>query len=723
MRTLTFFLILLLLPITLTAQFAVVSTQPSNLSTNVPLVTTISITFSEPLDTNAMNDVAESTMFTNVDSVTFGGFTPDARTMYANVVLKPSTDYFLAFTYAKALSGAEITTSHVYYFTTGTAFSPYSVSGTILPGSMNISTERCIVALSKINFMEQETDEGPPPFGGWANVNNDGTFTIPYVANGTYWPIVAKDGNGDGMIEPGKDGDILVMGDPIIVNNASVTGVTLTFFSLLSTQPANLATNVPLTTTISMTFSEPLDTFALNNSEDSWFSNIENMVSYGYSSDLKTTWANCILEPNTTYFFAFTFVRSMFGAVITKPQIIYFTTGPALAPASVSGTVSSGSTGVQPGGAFVALSKVNFMETDVEGPPPFGGFAVVQENGAFTIPHVANGTYWPLAAKDVDGDGRLRPDKGADVIAFGDSIVVANNISVTGVNLTFFSFTPLTFHETIARAESLAAVHLPADRSLRRVTAWDVDTLGRSTGWEYAYSINNNTAAMSLRIGTMNNEMEPITDPFYLEWILSMKPVTNYHLAAPSSTVIANIENNGGRQIRTADIPQWWEFGIELTLSNQTSGWFGWWQGLDTSKIYWAAAYAYNYQVDEDQNMWMGGRLFLCDVSTGAILTTQDIFTGTKPDGTTPTGYVLEQNFPNPFNPTTTINFSLPVSGTATLTVFDMLGREVRTLLNERRDAGSHSVRFNAQGLPSGVYFYQLRSGSYIATKKMIVLE
>ena len=88
-----------------------------------------------------------------------------------------------------------------------------------------------------------------------------------------------------------------------------------------------------------------------------------------------------------------------------------------------------------------------------------------------------------------------------------------------------------------------------------------------------------------------------------------------------------------------------------------------------------------------------------------------------------PMSFNLSQNYPNPFNPTTTINFSLPTSNQVNLKVFDTLGREVMTLVNEKREAGSYSLKFNGNDLPGGLYFYKLQSGNFIAVKKMIVLK
>lgn len=83
----------------------------------------------------------------------------------------------------------------------------------------------------------------------------------------------------------------------------------------------------------------------------------------------------------------------------------------------------------------------------------------------------------------------------------------------------------------------------------------------------------------------------------------------------------------------------------------------------------------------------------------------------------------LSQNYPNPFNPTTVINYQLPVSGKVTLKVYDLLGRELATLVNDRENAGSYSVKFDGSRLASGIYFYRLQAGSFSQTKKLMLVK
>jgi hypothetical protein len=88
-----------------------------------------------------------------------------------------------------------------------------------------------------------------------------------------------------------------------------------------------------------------------------------------------------------------------------------------------------------------------------------------------------------------------------------------------------------------------------------------------------------------------------------------------------------------------------------------------------------------------------------------------------------PSVYTLSQNFPNPFNPSTQINFDLPRTGDVTLKVFDVLGREVSTLTNGKLDAGSHHILFDASNMPSGMYIYRIQADGFEASKKMLLVK
>jgi hypothetical protein len=132
--------------------------------------------------------------------------------------------------------------------------------------------------------------------------------------------------------------------------------------------------------------------------------------------------------------------------------------------------------------------------------------------------------------------------------------------------------------------------------------------------------------------------------------------------------------------------------------------------------------------VDEEDKIWLGemgtGELLMFD---GNILIS---VTNIKEETEMPVNFSLFQNYPNPFNPTTKIKFSIPKSGTVQIKVYDLLGKEITTLVNEYKLAGTYELDFDAaspdgsgQVLPSGVYFYRMISGSYYETKKMMILR
>jgi hypothetical protein len=105
-----------------------------------------------------------------------------------------------------------------------------------------------------------------------------------------------------------------------------------------------------------------------------------------------------------------------------------------------------------------------------------------------------------------------------------------------------------------------------------------------------------------------------------------------------------------------------------------------------------------------------------------------DIITNVDGEKALPNDPVLQQNYPNPFNPTTTIQYSIPIETThravsTTLKVYDVLGREVATLVNEEKLPGNYQINFDASKLSSGIYFYKITAGSFVLTKKMVLMK
>lgn len=106
-----------------------------------------------------------------------------------------------------------------------------------------------------------------------------------------------------------------------------------------------------------------------------------------------------------------------------------------------------------------------------------------------------------------------------------------------------------------------------------------------------------------------------------------------------------------------------------------------------------------------------------------AVIQLTSLTTGIHGEPTVADEFSLKQNYPNPFNPSTMISFTLPTNEFVTMKVYDKLGREVRTLVNENKTAGTHSVNFFGDDLASGIYFYKIQAGSFTETKKMILVK
>jgi hypothetical protein len=159
-----------------------------------------------------------------------------------------------------------------------------------------------------------------------------------------------------------------------------------------------------------------------------------------------------------------------------------------------------------------------------------------------------------------------------------------------------------------------------------------------------------------------------------------------------------------------------WNFSQTASYSNRPNGTLG-----------VASGYASCYDVKWDVNKnlytqsyygWTVDKWAFDGTLPTIIVTGVDLIGSSIPDR-----YILSQNYPNPFNPTTMIEFSMPQSGFASLRVYDLLGREIATLLNEEKPAGSFRASFDASHLTSGTYYYVLNAGNFTATKKMVLVK
>jgi len=128
---------------------------------------------------------------------------------------------------------------------------------------------------------------------------------------------------------------------------------------------------------------------------------------------------------------------------------------------------------------------------------------------------------------------------------------------------------------------------------------------------------------------------------------------------------------------------------------------------------------SFTFDIDRTASVYRKDTIdFLITDTNGLMMTKSFIFSYTGPKE-----FKLEQNFPNPFNPTTTIQYQLPQDARVTLKVYDILGSEVATLVNEEQQAGYKEVKFNGSNIASGMYVYRLQAGDYVSIKKMLMIK
>jgi hypothetical protein len=123
----------------------------------------------------------------------------------------------------------------------------------------------------------------------------------------------------------------------------------------------------------------------------------------------------------------------------------------------------------------------------------------------------------------------------------------------------------------------------------------------------------------------------------------------------------------------------------------------------------------YTYRIRSEQ-----GGYFYSNEATAYI---PDIITQVESKKELPTEFSLFQNYPNPFNPSTKFKYQIPELSFVTMKVYDVLGNEITTLVNEEKPVGSYQIEFDASGLPSGIYFYRLQAGSFVETRKMVLMK
>ena len=483
--------------------------------------------------------------------------------------------------------------------------------------------------------------------------------------------------------------------------------------NLLNITPTNGSTNVQQNITITVEFDQPIDTLKGFEFFTDFFTNIFDLQAKWYSADLKTVNLDGNLEADMNYYFLVYSVFSQSGEALANPTVVYFTTASELSGSTVTGTVSANeNSGIDFSNTLVALSSTSF-----EGEEPkieIGGFA--NSFGAFTIPNVNDGDYYPLAANDANGDGELDPS-GGDAFAFLDLITVNGDYS----GLYFFLSIPdpLTLMAAFNDADSLIQQLLPGNAALKKVKTWNTDSLGNASEWEFYFISDTVNKVSRLRIDQFGYGFDTEYDDWEYQNLVNMDLLPPVDNSVDLSIFMENAEASGGYEFRTQDKPDNLEFSLELFLADHRYSHLSY-HNPDTSQhVMWAAVYRWSEQVSEDDWQTESELVYFGNFETGSLIIT-DI---ENSPNEMPNKYTLEQNYPNPFNPSTIITYSLPVKELVNISVYDIIGNRIGTFVNEVKEPGQYSFNFDASSYPTGTYFYQIKTESYTNTKKMLFIK
>ncbi|MHB8853117.1 MAG: T9SS type A sorting domain-containing protein [Ignavibacteriaceae bacterium] len=189
--------------------------------------------------------------------------------------------------------------------------------------------------------------------------------------------------------------------------------------------------------------------------------------------------------------------------------------------------------------------------------------------------------------------------------------------------------------------------------------------------------------------------------PLFTKRLYSLTP---YFIVFDSDSLKSN------REVIYKRAPGWYYRDTTIYLSNSTGDDYEPIISFYHSDTTYIAVF-WTHEENGTKDIWMAKAIYVPEI--GAVNEPPQVLSN----------YTLEQNYPNPFNPVTTINYTIASKDFVTIKVYDVLGKEISTLVNEEELAGNYSVNFNASKLSSGVYFYRMQAGSFVETKKLILLK
>jgi hypothetical protein len=499
--------------------------------------------------------------------------------------------------------------------------------------------------------------------------------------------------------------------------------------TLTASDPADGATDVPTTATVAFTFSEALDTGVVFVNDDDllgdYYLGVDlnplplALLGTRISADGRTASIDLLLEDNTQYLVMLNAARSTTGTFLGQPAEFNFSTGSTLPAGTVSGTVTFD--GGDPTGAMVGVFPATgpLDENDA-----IAATIITEASGAYSVNFVPEGDFFVGAFKNLNEDA-LPTDPYADALGLydgdGDQLIdpvpVGAGASVNNIDLLIRVLPGQTARGPFPTAEAFARSLLP-DAQLGLIST-EVDEHGEGPAWIYLfYSPAQDDTVSVVVFGdqfTLSQEFVEEEDdefpfdlatPFPDGWIDSEVALDSaeanggaafraIHPDARIAALLANATCDPGGTLAGKGL---WNGRVPLSLAGdaqrQTTHWF---------VLYFSEA-------------TFVSPLFLCiDAATGAVVPTP-----VEADPGLPTGFVLEQNYPNPFHHTTHLSFHLPHTTPVRLVLYNVLGQEVATLVEGLLPAGYHTLTWHADDQPAGLYVYRLTAGTETRSRAML---
>jgi methionine-rich copper-binding protein CopC len=379
------------------------------------------------------------------------------------------------------------------------------------------------------------------------------------------------------------------------------------------------------------------------------------------------------------------------------------------------------------------------------------GSTLTDADGAYQFDYLRNGTYWLLAAHDGDGNGRINPESEPDYVGFYDAdddgeidSVKIEDADVSGVDMSLYQQMPFLAAQGFGKAETAAAEF---GNNARWIAAFSEPQGskgtpdGRRFNWNYVFHLEGQTDGEgNPKVAVISVAPEPFGVIAKADSLPEMPPgldITQMNtIPDPAGSDFIDTdeafriaEENGGLGFR-----QKYEGRDDVDFHNFVVGGHLYsiypYDQSTSAPIYWQLEYrAYTYSDNPrkvESNSNQDSLIVYVNMETGEFLGKEgSTYTAIESDGpnTLPKAFALGENYPNPFNPTTIIPFSLKEAVTVNLSVFNIIGQRVATLVNERLPAGNHSVSWDATSMPSGTYIYRIEAGDFVESRKLILLK